>query len=249
MIFYFTGTGNSLYIAERIAAHMQTELISIAEIMKGKTFMLTENEPVGFVFPIYAWAPPGMVTRLIRQHTFGGGYTFAICTCGDEAGLGMEKLQKALGKKLDCAYSISMPNNYIVGFDVDPKDVEARKLQDAEETLKEIYAAVDTRQNIWHVERGRAAGLKSTLIAPIFNVFATSARSFRAKDTCTGCKRCEQVCPTANIMANPTPVWGKDCTGCLACIHHCPVHAIEYGKSTEQKGRYVNPNCTVEYHF
>jgi NAD-dependent dihydropyrimidine dehydrogenase PreA subunit len=38
------------------------------------------------------------------------------------------------------------------------------------------------------------------------------------------------------------PVWGKECTQCLACIHRCPVQAIEYGKATIGKRRYVHPD-------
>ena len=38
------------------------------------------------------------------------------------------------------------------------------------------------------------------------------------------------------------PVWDKDCTMCLACINRCPQEAIQYGKSTEKRGRYLHPD-------
>ncbi|SUY47595.1 4Fe-4S ferredoxin [Clostridium putrefaciens] len=40
--------------------------------------------------------------------------------------------------------------------------------------------------------------------------------------------------------------WGEDCTECLACLHLCPVQAIQYGKGTESKGRYKNPNVSID---
>lgn len=42
------------------------------------------------------------------------------------------------------------------------------------------------------------------------------------------------------------PVWTKDgCACCLGCIHRCPEQAIQYGKKTESRGRYTNPNVKL----
>lgn len=59
MIFYFTGTGNSLQVAKNIGNCQGEELISISSLMcKEKEFYefsLENTEKVGFVFPVYAW--------------------------------------------------------------------------------------------------------------------------------------------------------------------------------------------------
>lgn len=47
-------------------------------------------------------------------------------------------------------------------------------------------------------------------------------------------------------VVSEKPEWGKKCTQCLACIHYCPTKAIQYGKGTQGKGRYRNPNVKVE---
>ena len=54
MIFYFTGTGNSLFAA-RTLAHDGEDVISMIDAVRGKAFRYTlkENEPLGFVFPVY----------------------------------------------------------------------------------------------------------------------------------------------------------------------------------------------------
>ena len=68
MIFYFSGTGNSAWVARQIAKAQQEELLAIAEeINKNKEYALKDGEKVGFVFPVYAWGPPGIVLRFIRQ--------------------------------------------------------------------------------------------------------------------------------------------------------------------------------------
>jgi flavodoxin len=251
MIYYFTGTGNSLYVAQRLAELTGTGLASIAEIMGGRP-MPAEDEVTGIVYPIYGWGAPKMVLDFTENFIGTGGYMFSVCTCGDDAGHAMKRLEKALGRKLDSAFSITMPNNYISlpGFDVDSEADAKQKLLDAEGRIAEIAEIVKGRKSgVYDVHEGGAGAMKSAIVTPLFAAFATSDRSFYAEDACTGCKKCEGVCPTRNIRVDEKPVWGGNCTCCLACLHHCPVRAIQRGKGTKTKGRFINPNCRVGYDF
>ena len=73
----------------------------------------------------------------------------------------------------------------------------------------------------------------------MFYRFFVSSKGFYATDVCTGCGKCQTLCPTNAIrMQNGRPVWGSGCTHCMACINRCPVRAIEYKKGTRKKGRY-----------
>ena len=255
MIFWFSGTGNSKYVAERIAEANGLALASIAEIMRGRRFEQPEGEVIGIVFPVFAYAPPKMVldfAKRLRRDAEGAAYVFAVCTCGGSAAYSMRKLERTLKRPLDCAYSISMPGNYILGLDVDSEEVQAKKLADAEGTIAEINGVIAAREKgVRKVRTGPNPWVRSTLISPLFNWFLRSARGFYATDACTSCGLCAAVCPTSNVTVPPggKPSWGKDCTLCLACIHHCPVRAIQRGKATESKGRYVNPNCKIQYDF
>jgi len=252
MIFYFSGTGNSLYAAKVIAEAQREQLVSIADEMDKKNnvfeYTLKEKELLGFVYPVYAWAPPKMVLNFIKQMKVSGGkpYVFSVCTCGDEEGKTTKVLGKVLSKKdmvLDSAYSMQMPNNYIVGFDVDSKGVEKEKLQKAEEKLENINVALTKRQSdVFDIIEGKMATLKTVVVNPLFNWFGMDTKKFYATDVCTGCGLCEKVCLVHTIKVKEKPVWGKDCTQCLACINRCPVHAIQYGKGTIHKGRYIHPD-------
>ena len=53
MIFYFTGTGNSLYVARKLAAPGET-VRSITEALEQDDLHvdLADGEPLGFVFPV-----------------------------------------------------------------------------------------------------------------------------------------------------------------------------------------------------
>lgn len=71
MIFYFSGTGNSKWIAQQLAQVQQEELISIAAELQQKDnlfrYQLRNNEKIGFVFPIYSWGIPPIVLEFIRK--------------------------------------------------------------------------------------------------------------------------------------------------------------------------------------
>ena len=62
MIFYFSGTGNSAWVAERMAEALQDRTVAIAEAsVQERTYALRADERLGFVFPVYAWGPPKLV--------------------------------------------------------------------------------------------------------------------------------------------------------------------------------------------
>ena len=203
---------------------------------------------MGFVFPIYSWGPPKLVLDFIDRLSVKGSkpYVFYVSTCGSEEGNTYEIIQKRLSKKgliLSSAFTVIMPGNYMVGFDVDSNEIVTRKLESSKETLKQINAVLKERQKGFsQIIKGKMPWLKSGIVCSLFNRFALSANKFYATDKCTGCKNCEKVCPIHTITVQGKPVWKNECTQCFGCINTCPVHAIEYGKATIGKGRYVHPD-------
>ena len=101
MIFYFSGTGNSAWVARQLAKGQNEELLSIAmEIDRNKAYKLKEGEKVGFVFPVYAWGPPKIVLRFIHQLKLDKpGYLFFVCTCGDDTGRTAQIFSSAVTRK------------------------------------------------------------------------------------------------------------------------------------------------------
>lgn len=148
MIFYFSGTDNSLQATKSIVDYNNERLISVDKEMNSTDgrfeYTLEEDETIGFVFPVYAWAQPKMVLEFIEKLKFNNykdNYTFAVATCGENIGNIMKLLHNYLIKKhmkLSSGFSIRMHNNYIIMGNVDPKHVEEEKLLAAEETLKNV---------------------------------------------------------------------------------------------------------------
>lgn len=252
MVFYFSGTGNSLWVAKNIANSLSDKLIPIGDYIKDRSlqpiFTLNEDEKVGFVFPVHSWGIPPVMSDFIKRLQITGYHKqliFGIFTCGDECGDTKKMFLKLLSEKgFEChhVYSIQMPNNYIAlpGFDVDAEDIAQEKKQRAKQILPTIISAITNDKITDSYTKGKFTFLKSGLIYPLFRKYATDDRPFYSKESCTSCGLCVKKCPVGNLsLENGHPVWGKRCTQCMACIHNCPTRSIEYGKATLKKGRYV----------
>ena len=108
-IFYFSGTGNSLVVAERIKeAFEDSEIISISDNLKNSDSQMGTEvtaENIGFVFPLYCFSLPEIVIRFLRKYKFNAKYIFAVVTRAGGAWQGgalshADKLLKVGGARL-----------------------------------------------------------------------------------------------------------------------------------------------------
>ncbi|MBR1932550.1 MAG: EFR1 family ferrodoxin [Prevotella sp.] len=251
MIFYFSGTGNTRWAAEKIAQKTGEELIFIPQVTNFD-FTLKEGERIGFCFPTHGWQPPRIVRRFIaRLHIANaeGHYCFALTTCGDSIGRTMQMLCADLRRaglpKADSVFSLTMPESYVClpFMYTDKPEREQEKIYISGKEL-EIYAEM-IRQRITqqvHTTPGIAPWLMSHVVGSYFNGHMVSDRKFTVDaDRCIHCGRCQQACPTGDLhFDGQLPTWQHDgsCTSCLACYHHCPQHAINYGSITRKRGQY-----------
>ena len=256
MIFYFSGCGNSKHAAEAIATGLNDTLIFIPEAARENHFeyTLAEGERLGFVFPIYAWAPPKLVLDFVKKITIKAPepvegptqkpYLYFACTCGDECGLTEKIFRKAVEEKgwsLSACFSMKMPETYIgmPGFKLDTEEKAKQKIEAANATLKRNIPRLLNKEPFSEIDLGKAAWLKSRVINGSFNKFATNDKKYMSTDKCIHCGKCVEACPLKNItLEDGRPKWNGNCTMCMGCYHHCPVNAIQYGKGTVGKGQY-----------
>ena len=247
MVLYFTGTGNSAYIARRIADLTGDVLISMNERIREHNFseIKTDNRLV-FVVPAYAWRIPRIVEAWIDKTRFEGNVqAYFIMNCGGSIGNAGKYIRKLCGRKKMTYMGVTgivMPENYIALYKA-PGKAKAKQIVEQAEPFITSAAEVIQRGAAFPEQGYKAADrLNSSVVNPVFYRFIVKAKKFRAGDTCTGCGKCVKECPLNNIrIADNKPVWGKNCTHCMACICKCPAEAIEYGKSSAGKVRYQCP--------
>ncbi len=243
MILYFTGTGNSRYVAERIAKITSDETVSINNKLKNNdTSTITVHGRLIFVVPTYAWRIPAIVRDWILKTEFvGAKNTWFVMTCGSEIG-NSEKYNKKLCEEKGFAYmgtaQVVMPENYIIMFN-SPEKNEIETIFSKAESIIENTTKLIAENKSFPTPRNNLqdkfmSGLINQLFYPMF-----VTKGFHADNKCTSCQKCVKVCPLNNIkIKDGKPTWDKNCTHCMACISYCPTEAIEYGKKTVGKPRY-----------
>lgn len=244
MILYFSGTGNSRYIAQRIAVALCDELFSMNDRIKaGDTSPVTSDERLVIVTPTNAWRIPRIVRDWLVKTSFPNAkQAWFVMTCGSEIG-NAAKYNRGLCQGKQLTYmgtaQIIMPENYIAMFNA-PQVEEVRQIvARAEPDIDRVTAAIAASQELPPTRNNLYDRFMSGPVNPVFYSFFVKANAFAASDACTGCGQCARLCPTNNItIQNGKPVWGGDCTHCMACICRCPAQAIEYGKKSMGKPRY-----------
>lgn len=78
---YFSGTGNSKYIAELFSANMNTECRSIEEDTNFDA-LIAANEPIAFCYPIYGSRVPRIMREFVSKHikSLEGKNIIIFCT-------------------------------------------------------------------------------------------------------------------------------------------------------------------------
>ena len=244
MILYFSGTGNSNYVAKRIADALGDALVNLNDRIKASDTSLVETgERVIIVTPTYAWRIPRVVRDwLLKTELRGAKQVWFVMTCGSEIG-NADKYNRELctEKAISCmgTAQIVMPENYIAMFSA-PQADEAREIvAKAEPNIDRAIAAIRAGECFAPTRNNLYDRFMSGPVNPIFYKFFVKADAFAVSSACIGCGQCAKLCPMNNVtLKDGKPVWDKVCTHCMACICYCPVSAIEYGKKSVGQPRY-----------
>ena len=216
MIFYFSGCGNSKHVAETIAAGLNDTLTFIPEAAReGRyDYTLAEGERLGFVFPVYSWAPPKLVLDFVKKLTVkvpelvegptSKPYIYFACTCGDNCGLTEKAFRKAVeakGLSLSACFSVQMPETYIgmAGFKLDTPENAKLKIDKADSLLMRNIPRLVNKESFSEMVVGGLAWLKTYLVNPGFNRSATDDSKYLSTEACIHCGKCVEACPLKNI--------------------------------------------------
>ena len=245
MIFYFSATGNSKYVADRIAAATGDQTISITDCRKGDDFSFDEaDKTVGIVSPTYAWGLPIIVQEFLRKLTprTKPDYLWFAATYGTtpgQTGRFAEDILCANGLSVSAKFSVKMPNTWTPIYDLSDNSKVQRVNEAAERQIDRIIGAIQNRARGDFMKDKTPLFLAKAFYGLEYDSMRKTSH-FTVEDTCVGCGLCARNCPVSAIeIREKRPVWVKDeCVMCLRCLHHCPKFAIQYGKRTKRHGQY-----------
>ena len=256
MIFYFSGAGNSYYVAKKLSETLDQKIVSIADTLRTKDlyFDVTTDDSIGFVFPVHFWGVPYIVTQFLEQmhlKILPNTYVWIVLTCGGSTGNTINMAKDILKKQniiVNASYSIQMTDVFVPLFKVPSKEVLNERLIKVNGFIDQVGMFLKNK-DIGDIDiyRSKIAKLTTTTMYPLYSHYRNTSK-FSVNDACIACKKCEKICPLDVIeVYEGKPVWKKKkCTICFACVHVCPVSAIDYGKvlfffSSKGQGRYKAP--------
>ncbi len=250
LILYFSGTGNTHFIAKRIKDSLQNENAECSAVETFPPERIKDYDTLIFSFPIYGCKMPEflkqftdkfLLTKSKRIILFS---TFAYTPCNSmkEAANYFEKR----GFQVTFAKGIKMPGSD--GLLLLKKGTRAAK-KASQVNLKNIEQFVNNvKDAIYSNSTAKPQGnilfeplnLIMNLFIPIEN---TLKKAMFADENCIHCGICEKVCPVSNIKVTESEVlFGKECVLCLRCVSQCPVEAIQIGKFTKGTVRWRGPS-------
>lgn len=200
-VFYFSGTGNTLWAANQLAEHLQNCPVYSIEAPLDFTAIIDTLDQVVFAYPIYGSDLPLPMKQFLMRLPLGERTikTYSIVTQWQFSGDGGVLIREFLPKRFTLSGSahIFMPNN----ISVTPFKAIFRYTNDPIKLKKVLDKA-----------HKKISG------------FADDIKKDQARIVAD-----QPFCPMKNLSEDEkTPKAAGKCALCLRCYNYCPVQAITY---------------------
>jgi ferredoxin len=252
-LYYFSGTGNTLWSAKQIAAFLEKaspsltpiELFNIGGEMQ-KPPGIIEAEKVIILFPAYAYQSPLLVRNFLIRTEIHSPYIAAFVTCGSDPGGSLGEIYRILKRKkitLNFAGRIPTVENYIPIFGPPKEAVKEKRLLLQKHATEEAAAAILAGTT----NKPRTFRPLSVFVSSLFRFGKTLfVKGYKLGGECNGCGLCAKLCPAAAIaMVNGKPRFSAKCEHCQACLNWCPRRAIRYIRLKSDTPRYHHPEVSL----
>ncbi len=247
ILFYFSGTGNSRYIARAFCERYPAQCRSIEEHADFDALIAAGGDTVGFCYPVYGSSVPRLMREFVQAHAEAlSGKRFVIfCTQLIFSGDGAHALTAFLPQgesNVIYAEHFRMPNNLcnVPVFPVTNGPKNDRLLRLAQAKVRRAAAEISrgivrrrgfSRASVW-------LGRSQSVFWP--GVESAAAKDVRIDESCVRCGLCARICPTGNLSLGENGVeQAGRCMVCYRCVNACPKGAITVLIHAKPRRRYL----------
>lgn len=233
LMLYFSGTGNSKYMANSFSKKTGAHCYSIETNMNFSKEILI-NDTIGFCYPTYGGCVPRIMREFVAKHTkdLKGKKLIIFCTqlmfSGDGARAFIDLLPKNYAEVI-YAEHFNMPNN-LCNTPIFPvkNGAAIKKCVSQAEAKMDIVCKNIKKGKI--IKRGfnsfsHAIGLSQSSYWPAIE--EKNKSSVKVHESCINCGLCVNLCPMKNLVQSPDGINHlNNCTLCYRCVNACPHQAI-----------------------
>ena len=230
---YFSGTGNTKYIARRFAAKMVCKCLSIEDAADFAA-EIRAHDIIAFAYPNHSSRAPRFMREFAVRHArqLRGKKLVILVTQWIFSGDGARSFTDLFERghvKVIYAEHFNMPNNVC---NIMIPETSSRKIREyvrrAEaklgRTCREIRAGIVRRRGFGRISRflGKFQG-----VPWLAGIERWAGSNVRVSADCTSCTLCVRICPTGNLQMRGGKVTHRNnCTLCYRCVNRCPARAI-----------------------
>lgn len=250
MILYFSGTGNTKYLAEHLAKILNDKLYNL-ECFNEE---IRDNQDKNLIImsPVYAWGLPRIVVDFLSKLPILKNINiYFLLTMGENYGNIEAKIKKIIANKsanYKGLFGFIMPNNYFVGAKIDPIDKQVNIIRNSCLELQNIANDIILGNSIFDDKKKRGGiflRLFSNTINYFFSKYGNKIHKFSVSNECIRCLECVKKCPVKNIeLKNDEITFNNRCISCLRCVSICPKNAIDINGKNKTNGIYHFPNMS-----
>ena len=243
---YFSGTGNSEFIAELFSKNMNGKCHSIEDNIDFNQ-LISSEETIGFCYPVYG----SRVPRIMREFSIKymenliNKKIIIFCTqyffSGDGARAFIDIFPKNYFRVI-YAEHFFMPNNVCNLFLLSVPGKRKIEKYAKKANQKMFHVCNNIKKGI--IKR-RGFNIPSKILGLFQGVFIPAIEkkalnSVFINDDCIKCNICVSICPMKNLeYQNNKIIQKSNCTICYRCINKCPQKAITVFINGKVKKQYT----------